>query len=86
MRLRCWPGRKDHSTGGCRTVCHVTTRRRWGYVVWAVGGAVIGIPEIWAAIDKDDLPFTTISELVGHLERHHTWIELVVVALIALAV
>lgn len=61
------------------------TKRRWGYIVWIVAGAVIAIPEIWAAADKDDLPFTTISEMVGHLERHHTWVELIVVALIVLA-
>lgn len=61
-------------------------KRRWGYAVWIVAGAVIGVPEIWAAADGDDLPFATISETIGHLERHHPWVELVVVALIVLAV
>jgi hypothetical protein len=56
-------------------------KRRWGYLVWVVAGAVIGVPEIWAAADRDDLPFATISETVGHLERRHPWVELVVVAL-----
>ncbi len=61
-------------------------RRRWGYLLWVIAGAVIGVPEITAAADGDALPFTTISGMTGHLERHHTWVELIVVALIALAV
>jgi hypothetical protein len=63
-----------------------TSRRRWGYLLWMIAGAVIGVPEITAAADNGALPFTTISAMTGHLERHHTWVELVVVALIVLAV
>jgi hypothetical protein len=57
-------------------------KRRWGYLVWAVAGGVIGVPEITAAVDHGALPFTTISEMTGHLERRHSWVELLVVGLI----
>ena len=85
-RTSLTPGRWTCVSGG-RSLRRVTgKKRRWGYFVWVVAGAVIGVPEIWAAADKDDLPFATISETVGHLERHHPWVELVVVSLIVLAV
>jgi uncharacterized membrane protein len=63
-------------------------KRRWGYAVWLVAGAVIMVPEIGAAIDHRHawLPFTTISGMVGHLERHHTVVELAVVAVIVFIV
>ena len=47
---------------------------------------MIGIPEITAAKWSGWLPFTTISTMTGHLERHHTWVELIVVALIVLVI
>jgi hypothetical protein len=64
------------------------SRRRWGYAVWLVAGTVIAVPEYAAAIDKKHawLQFTTISEMVGHLERHHAWVELLVVAVIVFIV
>lgn len=62
------------------------SKRRWGYLVWGVAGAVIAVPEITAAVDSGALPFTTISAMVGHLERHHNWVELIVVAAIVFAV
>lgn len=55
------------------------SKRRLGYLIWAVGAAVIGIPELTAAAGSS-LPFTTISTMTGHLERHHSWVELIVVA------
>jgi hypothetical protein len=59
------------------------SRRWWGYVLWGIAGLVIAIPEITAAVDNETtLPFTTISAMTGHLERHHTWVELFVVAAI----
>jgi len=64
----------------------VARKRRWGYLVWVVAGIVIVVPEITAAISGNVLPFTTISAMVGHLERHHPWVELLVVAAIVLAV
>jgi hypothetical protein len=64
----------------------VTAQRRWGYLVWVVAGAVIFIPELLAAAGAGWLPFTTISTMTGHLERHHPWVELVVVAAIVFMV
>lgn len=61
------------------------SKKRWGYIVWIVAGGVIGVPEIVAAAGGRNLPFTTISAMTAHLERTHTWVELVVVALIVLA-
>ena len=61
-------------------------KRRWGYLVWLIAAVVNGVPEITAAFDSGALPFTTISGMTGHLERHHNWVELVVVSLIVLAV
>jgi hypothetical protein len=63
----------------------VSSKRRWGYLVWAVAGLVIAVPEITAAADPDALPFTTISGMVGHLERRWNWVELIVVAAIVFA-
>lgn len=67
-----------------RVVSH--SKRRWGYLVWVVMGGVLAVPEITAAKANRALPFTTISEMTGHLERRHTWVELLVVASIVLAV
>jgi uncharacterized membrane protein YidH (DUF202 family) len=62
-------------------------RRRLGYLVWSIAVAVIAIPELYAAFAHEDVAwFTTISHMTGHLERHHEWVELLVVALIVLAV
>ena len=61
------------------------TRRQLGYLIWGVAAAVIAIPELLAAADVG-LPFRTISESTGHLERYHPWVELVVVAAIVYVV
>lgn len=61
-------------------------KRHWGYIVWLIAGAVIAVPELIAAGWSHKLPFTTISTMTGHLERHHNWVELIVVALIVLVV
>jgi len=64
------------------------SRRTWGYLLWGIAGLVIAIPEITAAVAgrNNVLPFTTISAMTGHLERHHTWVELIVVAAIVYGV
>ncbi len=62
------------------------SKRRWGYIVWGVASLVIAVPEITAAVDRQALPFTTISEMVGHLERYHNWVELLVVGLIVFTI
>jgi hypothetical protein len=64
----------------------VGRKRRWGYFVWVVAGIVIGVPEITAAVAGDVLPFITISETVGHLERRWPAVELAVVAAIVFLV
>ena len=71
---------------GARTKRAQLKKRRWGYLVWLIAAGVIGIPEIIAAKWSHWLPFTTISTMVGHLERRHNWVELIVVALIVLVV
>jgi hypothetical protein len=62
------------------------TKRQWGYLVWGIAGLVIAIPEITAAFDKGVLPFTTISGMVGHIERRWNLVELIVVAAIVFMV
>jgi hypothetical protein len=61
-------------------VVRTARKRRWGYLVWVIAAIVIVIPELTAAAAGNVLPFTTISTMVGHLERHHPWVELLVVA------
>jgi hypothetical protein len=62
-------------------------RRRFAYLAWGSVAAVILVPELYAAFAHDDVAwFTTISHMTGHLERHHVWVELAVVAIIVLAV
>lgn len=68
------------------TLAQRSAKRRWGYLLWLIAAAVIGVPEITAAADGGALPFTTISGMTGHLEGYHSWVELVVIALIVLAV
>jgi hypothetical protein len=57
----------------------------WGYFVWIGAACVIVIPELLAAFNVG-LPFTTISTMTGHLERHYDWVELIVVAIIVFVV
>lgn len=61
------------------------TKRRLGYLLWSVATLAIAVPELTAAAGSS-LPFTTISAMTGHLERHHTWVELIVVAGIVFAI
>ncbi len=79
---------EERRVGRLRAVTKAGTssKRRWGYLIWVGAGIVIGAPEITAAVDSDALPFTTISGMTGHLERHHTWVELVVVSVICFVV
>lgn len=61
------------------------TKATWGYFVWIGAAVVIVIPELLAAKNVG-LPFTTISSMTGHLERHYDWVELIVVAIIVFVV
>lgn len=40
----------------------------WGYGVWSFMGAVVAVPEIWAAASGDGFYWPTISSTIGHLE------------------
>lgn len=57
-----------------------------GYVVWGLTGAVIAVPEIWAAADSDHVPWPTISGTVGYLEYWHTWVAVIVIGVLVWAV
>ena len=62
-----------------------SVRLIFGYVVWGLTGVVIAVPEIWAAVDADHVPWPTISGTVGYLEYWHSWIALIVVAVLVWA-
>jgi len=69
--------------------CPLTRREELdGYVFWGLVAVFIGAPEALAALSarlEREIPFPTISNLVGHdLERHHHWVALLVVASIVL--
>jgi hypothetical protein len=57
-----------------------------GYVFWGLVALFIGVPDVLAASSntlKADIPWPTISNLVGNdLQRHHHWVALLVVGLI----
>ena len=57
-------------------------REAWGYVVWGAMGVVVGVPELWAAIDGKNVPWPTISGTVGYLEYWQTWVAIIVVAVL----
>lgn len=56
-------------------------QERWGYGVWLFTGAVIAVPELWAASGGTSWP--TISATLGHLETLWSPVKILVVALIA---
>jgi hypothetical protein len=47
----------------------VSTSEENGYAVWCAMGLVVGVPEIWAAIEGDDFYWPTISTTIGHLQE-----------------
>jgi hypothetical protein len=49
-----------------------------GYIFWGVLALFVAIPELVAA--GWHVPWPTISETVGHLEKHHHWVRVLVVA------
>jgi hypothetical protein len=52
-------------------------QERVGYIFWGLMAALVAIPEIIAF--KWHVPWPTISETVGHLERDHHWVRILVV-------
>jgi len=57
-----------------------------GYIFWGLVALFIGVPDVlaaWSDTLKADIPWPTISNLVGkELEGNHHWVALLVVALI----
>lgn len=60
------------------------SNRRLGYLIWGIAALVIAVPEVMAAFSKKRA-FTTISEMVGHLEYLWPPTALLVIAFIVLA-
>jgi hypothetical protein len=60
----------------------VTPPIRHGFGLWLAVGAVIAIPEIWAAAARP--PWPTISGTVGHLETRWNFVAVIVVAVLAI--
>jgi len=60
----------------------VTPPVRRGYGLWLTVGAVIAIPEIWAAVARP--PWPTISGTVGHLELRWNFVAVIVVAVLVI--
>jgi hypothetical protein len=61
------------------------SRELWGYGVWGAMGLVIAVPELWAAIGGHSVVWPTISGTVGYLEYWHTWVAVIVVAVLVWA-
>jgi hypothetical protein len=57
------------------------SREARGYGVWLTMGAVVAVPEIWAAVSKH-VPWPTISGTIGHLEYRWSGTAIVVVGAI----
>ena len=54
--------------------------------MWGFTGAVIAVPELWAAVDSDHVPWPTISGTVGYLEYWHTWVAVIIIGVLVWAV
>ena len=55
------------------------SRLLWGYIVWGAMGAVVALPELWAAVASKDVPFPTISGTIGYIEYWHPEFALLVI-------
>lgn len=62
----------------------VSRSEAWGYAVWSAMGIVVGVPEIWAAIEGDDFYWPTISTTIGHLQERWPVVALLPVAVIVM--
>src|SRR5205823_665019 len=76
---------KPAPAGAGRSVSGMNRRLAAGYVVWGATAVVVGVPEIWAAVDSDGVPWPTISGTVVSLESEHDWVAVVVVGLLVWA-
>jgi hypothetical protein len=78
--------RRELQTRRFRVSPPLSLEEKWGYLVWGPIALFIAVSEILAAVSrhlKNAIPWPTISTTVGHLEREHHWIAVVVVAVIA---
>jgi hypothetical protein len=57
-------------------------QERWGYFWWGTAGAVVAVPELWAAVGGDNVPWPTISGLIGNLEVSHQWVAFIVIGVL----
>jgi hypothetical protein len=55
-----------------------------GYAVWTAMGVVVGVPEIWAAIEGTGFYWPTISTTIGHLQERWPVVALLPVAAIVM--
>jgi hypothetical protein len=62
----------------------VSSNEATGYAVWCAMGIVVGVPEIWAAIEGDDFYWPTISTTIGHLQERWPVVALLPVAAIVI--
>jgi hypothetical protein len=64
----------------------LTRRDLSGYAVWGTLGILVAVFECLAAFDATT-PWPTLSSTVGTLERHHSWVGIIVLGgLVVLAV
>src|SRR6266581_3083979 len=84
MRFLRWLGRELTSpvVAVWRAFQGVTRREALGYFVLLIVAAVVGIPELLAAIRGDKSEFPTISGTIAHLEYYNNWVAIVVIATI----
>jgi hypothetical protein len=61
----------------------VTASESAGYVVWLAMGAVVAVPELWAAASGEGFWWPTISSTVGHLEDKWAIVAIIPVAVLA---
>jgi hypothetical protein len=59
-----------------------SVRLIFGYVVWGLTGVAIAVPEIWAAVDSEHVPWPTISGTVGYIEYWHDWVAVIVIGVL----
>ena len=62
----------------------VSKSEAMGYAIWSALGIVVGVPEVWAAIEGDDFYWPTISATIAHLQERWPVVALLPVAAIVM--
>lgn len=78
MEVRQSPLVETHETVVAEEARAGWAQERVGYIFWGILAAFVAIPELLAGVWH--MPWPTISETVGHLEKHHHWVRILVVA------